>query len=518
MRISMLMMIDALGDTISECHTGPASKRLGIAAVFPLPESGATEPNVLYVCDMAQKDMSAEWRADCFYLLVGPVPQELDAPEFQHARIADGISANAALCAAIAAFRRFGEWHARLMDELLGARDLSRLCEVGSDLIGHAIMIYDRNYAVIGNSLHEDDAVMEGMLEKRSSYFMTSPAMVNRLMRSEAFQQTFATRGAAVYDDASLDDHGIRSLYVNLARGSGYEGRIVIPYYDNSVLPGDFQLAEIFADAVRLALKQPSLQSDDLDRVFRIYLNELIEGRASAGRQLDDSLRLWNWQRTGSYLCLWATLASSAIEAEMDAYLGLRLEREMPGACTLRRGNGIVCVAVLGKDMGADEARRRFGEVAGGFSEDMGSSEPYSDVLQTDEYFREAQIACESASGRSASDEVVRFADVALAHFHACGTSRLSAAHFCDPCVRALLPYRGTQRDYYNTLKVYLEHNMNLLHASEALFVHRTTLFKHLKEIRATTGADLDDIPTRLRMLASFEIMAMADQALDRKP
>lgn len=99
-----------------------------------------------------------------------------------------------------------------------------------------------------------------------------------------------------------------------------------------------------------------------------------------------------------------------------------------------------------------------------------------------------------------------------MRHYHEHGTSVLPAIYFCDPDVRALMAYRGTRKDYYHILETYLMHDMNLLHTSEALFVHRTTLFNYLKEIRGIIEADLDDPEQRLRLLLSFHIMRMSAQ------
>ena len=102
-----------------------------------------------------------------------------------------------------------------------------------------------------------------------------------------------------------------------------------------------------------------------------------------------------------------------------------------------------------------------------------------------------------------------RFGGIALRHYHHFGCSKLSAAHFCDEDVKRLSVYRGQRIDYYEVLKCYLEHNMSLLHTSEALFVHRTTLFNYLKDIRSIVQADLDDPASRLRIIASYQIMEL---------
>ena len=75
----------------------------------------------------------------------------------------------------------------------------------------------------------------------------------------------------------------------------------------------------------------------------------------------------------------------------------------------------------------------------------------------------------------------------------------------------------GEGVDYYTTLKVYLENNMNLLHSAEKLYIHRTTLFYRINRVKEKLGLDLNDEETRRSLLMSFYIMDVAEQSFRKE-
>lgn len=511
MKVSMYMMADALASFCAPGRLTVASERICIDAVMPYEQERALEEGVLYVAeaDDCAEDLQMKGRC-CYLIVVGDALGRTARAGCECLVAREGLGFSEVLTAALQTMRAFGSWHARLTDELLAGCDLNSLCEIGSDLLNLPIMIYDKSYAVIGNSIPEDDATFEELLVKRSSYYVTRPELMRALTQQQQFQDTFKARGAALYSSDGDVDAAFKgsSLYVNIGKGSVYRGRVVIPCEPDEVRRGDYQIAEIFCEAVRAAIRRPSLRQGDLDRIFRAYFSSLLDGRAIDDRLLADSLRLWNWERIGHYACFWAELTHEAIAVESDSFLCYQLEMELEGCCAVRYGDGIACVAPVG-DAGYEGSFECFRKLASGMVSAIGASEEYVDILLTGEYFIEARVAVEMCSALGV--EACRFGDIALRHYHQNGCSRLPAEHFCDADVKALMAYRGKRKDYYEVLKCYLEHSMNLLRTSEALFIHRTTLFNYLKEIRGLIGADLDKPQDRLRMLASFEIMAQAE-------
>lgn len=519
MQASMWMIHDQIADLVAECHLSALSNRCLISGAVPYRAGTELSSARLYVVDTEGLPAGSSFsipEARCFLLVCGNSFVPPQGSLCQYLVVKPGVSCADAMAAASEAFMRYAEWHDQLIGELLGKHDLNRLCEIGTAMLENPIMLYDRDYAVIGNSLFPDYAEYMWMMEKTSSYYLTRPEIVHQLKGLPEFQHTFETHGAELFEAVypiNVDPRSDRpSLYVNFGLGSVYEGRVVVPLAGRDVRPGDYQVAEIFTDVVRLALKQPSTQHDELDQVFRTYLVSLLEGRALDDRQLEDSLRLWHWPRRGRFLRMRMSLNAEDIETSADVFVCSKIELELPGACAIRYHDGVTCVICLADSQQSDAVAELLEKCFGDFARCIGIGQVYEDVIDTEDYYTEARIAAVLGMRDDPGTWCHRFSDHAMRHYHEHGTSVLPAIYFCDPDVRALMAYRGTRKDYYHILETYLMHDMNLLHTSEALFVHRTTLFNYLKEIRGIIEADLDDPEQRLRLLLSFHIMRMSAQ------
>ena len=510
MQVSMFMMADALASLSTHRRLTQASERICISAVLPYQPGEAIDESALYVIDAAQCPTSLPLSGrSCYIVAVGGEPEALSNPACELIVAKPKADFSQVLVAALRALHAFDQWHVRLTDELLSKCDLNSLCDIGSELMQHPITICDQDNTIIGNSIPEDEISAMTFMKKRSSYYVSMPEFAKSMAQLQSFRATYRTHGATIFRDENLPSEvsSNTTMYANIGKGSSYRGRIVVLYGEDEPADGDFQALDIFCDIVRTALKRSTMRNDELDRVFRTYFVTMLEGRARDDRLLSDSLRLWNWPRRGRFVCLWAVLEKWPTLQEIDLQMCYQIELELESCCAVSYQNGIACVALLGSEEDRESTCNRFIGLLSGLSSSIGISEEYDDVLLTDEYFIEAHIAAQASDELGA--EARRFGDIALRHYHRHGTSKLSAVHFCDKDVKRLIAFRGKRKDYYEVLKTYLELNMNLLRASEALYVHRTTLFNYLKEIRSLIDADLDDPEARLRMLASFRIMAL---------
>ena len=79
----------------------------------------------------------------------------------------------------------------------------------------------------------------------------------------------------------------------------------------------------------------------------------------------------------------------------------------------------------------------------------------------------------------------------------------------CHPALELLRSRdaaRGTE--LLNTLRAYLDCNLNLTAASERLFIHRTSFCRRMATIRKITGLDLEDPDTVFLLQLSFRLLA----------
>ena len=85
----------------------------------------------------------------------------------------------------------------------------------------------------------------------------------------------------------------------------------------------------------------------------------------------------------------------------------------------------------------------------------------------------------------------------------------LDKTHLCIPGLIRLMEYdekNGTE--YTLALRTFVEEKYSVTHTADKLFVHRTTLLKHLKKIDEISNLDLDDWKTRLHLCLSFQFLS----------
>ena len=61
--------------------------------------------------------------------------------------------------------------------------------------------------------------------------------------------------------------------------------------------------------------------------------------------------------------------------------------------------------------------------------------------------------------------------------------------------------------EYYKTLRTFFNNKYSYTHASEDLFIHRTTLLKRIERIVDLTGINLDDPDANLYLELSFRYL-----------
>ncbi|SHI11172.1 PucR C-terminal helix-turn-helix domain-containing protein [Sporobacter termitidis DSM 10068] len=511
MKISMWMLYDALAAQCLRHNLDDRAKKRRIKSVMPYEGPQGLTGDRLYVADAAGPDAVVIPPAPGFIIFVGE-NFVLESPGACQYIVLEAAGYKAGLAAVCRAFDTYRDWYDTLQDELNGGLNLSRLCRLGSDMLGNFTMLYDREYNIIAGEFALDDAHSRLLIEKSGPFYALSADAVRQLKSNADFQQTFRQTGA---DVCIVDFLPYAVLYVNLGQGSVYEGRLCVTDTRRPFKNGDYQIAEILTEVLRVAIKRQAVRGSDESRRFGAFLQKVLDGHVHSDEQLETALQLWHWKRFGRYVCLYIQQSEQDAQTSSDLFLISKITLSLPGSCSVRYKAGIACVVSLPARETARAAAARLEHFLKGFIPGVGISDVYTDFMDTAAYHSQAVIAAEMGAEDSAARWCRHFRDYAMAHYFRYGTSVLPAIHYCDEDVRRLMAYQDTRTDYYGTLKAYLENNMNLLETSKALFIHRTTLFNRISKIREMISADLNSPEDRTRLLISFKLME-ADKAYRR--
>lgn len=132
----------------------------------------------------------------------------------------------------------------------------------------------------------------------------------------------------------------------------------------------------------------------------------------------------------------------------------------------------------------------------------LGVGKPYQRLERLQDSFHEASRAIMLMHKKGSTDGIYFSDSLGFLNLLYNMEDTKSMEDFLQDTLGALLAYdRENHTDLVNTLKVYLEQDCSLLHASEQLHTHRNTIKYRIQRIEEITGRPLDSFYTKLEFM-----------------
>ena len=414
-------------------------------------------------------------------------------------------------------FEWYNLWEESLQKIAEDDADLMKMCDVSRKIFRNPIIIHDAAYEVMVTTEDlETMAYLDFDYHQSTGTYVLSARMMNIFKRENAFLDTMGQKEVANYhsDHMSYD-----VLYANLNGDGEFMGRVILPGIVSENSYSVYPPLRVLRDAVFAAIRRQNAFSKGLRRSFHRLFRDILGGTAVDRSHGEYCLHSREWRPEDSYRCLVISLREIEIRTFSVSYNCQRLEEIFPDSFAFFYEDNIVSVLHFN---GEPPDSARIAEKADDFLREgcfkAGLSNGYRDVYQTDEFFRQALAALDFGGGVDPENRCYPFRKYALPYVIRYGMGSAPPEFFCDEALMKLKELGGGEGvDYYTTLKVYLENNMNLLHSAEKLYIHRTTLFYRINRVKEKLGLDLNDEETRRSLLMSFYIMDVAEQSFRKE-
>lgn len=182
------------------------------------------------------------------------------------------------------------------------------------------------------------------------------------------------------------------------------------------------------------------------------------------------------------------------------------IETQVSGSCAFVYQNGISVIVNL------THSRTRIPDVLSSLAillreglMKMGASTEVRDFLLIPEGHKQAVTALELGLKSSSMNWCYRFDDYFLEFLHMKSSEVLPTELLCSHKLKVLKEYdQANNTELYDTLKIFLELERNVLQTSKRLYIHRSTLFYRLERISKIAEVDLEDAKERLILRISF--------------
>lgn len=406
-------------------------------------------------------------------------------------------------------FEWYNVWEENLVEILNTDADIQKMCEASSKIFVNPIVAHNGSYEVIGTSVNRD--VMENGLDfpyhENIGSYVVSPNYLEYFKNAKVFHETMDKTGV---ENFQADYPGYDVLYVNLTGGEeGFPGRLLSPalYCKNPY--STYPPLALLGKVISFALNRRTVMAKGYRRGLERFFHSLLLGSAVNVGEATICLQSKRWNPEDAFCCVVLTLSENERRIYSVSYSCQRLEETLENCFAFPYEDTIVVICHF--QDGVKELST-VGTAFGSFIRDgffkAGISDTYDDIYQTQSYFTQAKAALRVGNECDPEIWYYPFKKYAFTYMLHYGIGDLDPKFFVDRRLFALKTMGKKEAvDYYQTLKVYLENNMNLLHSAEELFIHRTTLFYRINRIKETLDLDLTDKKIRLTLLMSFRIL-----------
>ncbi|HJC25930.1 MAG TPA: helix-turn-helix domain-containing protein [Candidatus Eisenbergiella merdavium] len=472
MKLNFDILFDSLSEIYSLRRYGTARKELHIAA---------------------PRFYTERWSADYIYVLENQtLPEGFSVPvvctasggaDFSRASgpvmvVQDCCSVQELMNALLKIMEEFDVWDHSMQDAVAQRRDLSELAGIGARKIGCRLLINDKNLVLLADSRYYN--ACEGERFDYQGQFL--PDEIIRTINQDYSLGKLQKQGYFTGQDGR---YGGSLVYCkNLCIGERYEGTCSVMEDGRSFRESDLALFQhFFQYADELFVFYHGTRGKH-SRALRMVMEDLLQEKQISGQlQLEAESYRRDFE---DYRCL--VLQSAGRQMLPYDYLCLALESSFDGCISLLFEGLVVGFLPRFELSQADGLQQRFGQL------DLmaGISACGHGIMDC------RNLYCQAAGALAVGRETdIRkcwyfFEELRLPWLLRNSVGPLPFESLQTEGMKRLRDYdAASQVDYLNTLKVYLDQEMNIAETAKALYLHRSSLLKRLKRLQELLGDEL---------------------------
>ena len=403
-------------------------------------------------------------------------------------------------------FERYHQFESDINDVLINGGSLNDLCRLGIRFFHNPMYIHDRMFTVIALPEYKEGMIQFERSDSGSSVHIPL-WLINDFKFDDAYIETLTKHEAAIWGREEFP-RNMRSLYVNIWDDQYYCGRLLINELDTPIKPGQFRLAEMFAECVKVILLRDIQHPQKVYSDYEDTVRTIIRGGDPDKRDINALLEILGWKVDDTYVCLKLQSQSPDMQIKSDSALRSKLTAVFPRSFEFFHEQRLCMIINYTSDNRDGETiKGALGPLVRDSYMYCGISAPIRGLAKLRTGFDQADITLEYIE-KTRDRWTMLFRECALDYMISTLTRDMSPA---DLASAHLLKLRDIDRrkktDYYHTLKVYLENERSIPRTSEALIIHRTTLQYRLEKIAQLTHLNLDNPDIRMYLALSFRVL-----------
>lgn len=403
-------------------------------------------------------------------------------------------------------FQKYETWRNDLYKAMYD-EDLDEMLEISCPIFDASLSLVDSEYRWMGFA----GPAINGFNGVNSQL----PVDFISLVKSDkAGEQIHRKRSAFIVNDI-FGYYGTDQLCYNLFLINEYFGRLVIMRTDSdkAFTESDEYLANELGRCLQIAIRQlysnpvyVSKHNEHASDIYRIT-RKLLENEPVEQLELDYAVRSAGWATDESFFIGYLYLNQASGSPKNCLYYCRHILLQFEGVYPISKDNHIT---LLIRQSAYPDIKLFQSDFIIYLRENnfrLGISNTCRDLNKLYYYSRQSEIAFTIGMSRNNTDWAHHFGDYLLDYLIQ-PMREMPLEYLCAEELLILREYdRKNESEYYRTLLVYIENQLNAVQAAKKLYIHHGTMVFRIKRLKELIGIDFKDQEKVLHLYLSYKMM-----------
>lgn len=397
-------------------------------------------------------------------------------------------------------YDEYEQWQSQMEQIVLERGTVQRLLQVSYPVLGNPMLVIGADFSLTAQ-VGENQIPADLRLFDRD---LDSIEVLNALKQDELYNQPHAAGVPFLFPAHIM---GWRSWNVDLQRDNQTVNRLILVEQQRLLTEGDAELLCRMVPYVTYLLEQAwsALQPTNS---LRALFHRILSDRTADYVEMSRQLSTLKWEPENAYLCL---VLKDSYHDQPSYGINMicnHLERQYC-CCSLPYQDDIVTFFNLTKESRSLDALS--GEMKY-FIRESYLKAGYSRIVTGHSNLRrqylQASAALSVGSRLKPSLWIHQFNTFAFPYLLEQATRQMPANMICHEKLLLLRQHDEQQKtQYMQTLRIYLDTQLNAVQTAKQLYIHRSTLLYRLDRIRELLESKLDDPEELLYLAISFRLL-----------
>jgi hypothetical protein len=403
-------------------------------------------------------------------------------------------------------FQFYHDWDNELQDALIKTKGLQHIIDISYKVFENPMYIIDSSFRTLAYTKEVSHDAVDGQWESIVVKGHSDITTVNAMKRHDILNWLNSCSEPILNTSPIFSQPRINA---NIIKGSDKIGTLIIIEAFNKMGKAHLHMAKHFVNVIFLALQKDSIYQNTRGEIYNYFFADLLEGKKLKKTLIEHQLQFLDWSINDHYFVLKVKVDKHDLLNKTLDYTAHQLENiYMESRAIIYHKDIILIINTRKSTQLSSDSLNQLENFLAKSKLYAGLSCCCGDISDIRDYYLQASTAVKLGEVFQGSKCILRYEDFVMYHLIDICSKTVDLYKLCHPAVLYLLTYdQENGSDYYNTLRVYINNDKNLVESAKALFIHRNTLVYRINKITELINTNLSNENVKTHILLSYKII-----------